>query len=367
MAICFVCSSGTASSAQTQKEMMDPQVIASAKTAYFEDESGVDAVGKKASAELSKWGRFQIVQDAKKADLIILLSTNPGQGGNLIVSGGQTATIDSGGHVEEDRVPTFNKLEPVKYAFLMVKDVRSGATVWNCSGRWGGLLTGFESVGERLVKEFEKQVEAADQRSRLKVVKSVNPTYPPGVSKKQIEGVVAVRITVDKNGTVTSAKALSGPPELFQASIEAAKQWQFEPPEHAPITTELEMKYGLEPKPCPPGVKGTHASVLYAEELPMKTDHPGQLKILSDINTPLPPYPEEARKTGTEGMVELFITVAPSGEVIGARVMKSVDPAIDEAALATVRTWKFKVSRGEQAGFPIKFVYRMECFSSDNW
>lgn len=64
--------------------------------------------------------------------------------------------------------------------------------------------------------------------------------------------------------------------------------------------------------------------------------------------------------------LELFITVAASGEVVGVRVIKSVDPAIDAAAVATVRTWKFKVTRGGQAGFPIKFLYRMTCFSSDD-
>jgi hypothetical protein len=55
---------------------------------------------------------------------------------------------------------------------------------------------------------------------------------------------------------------------------------------------------------------------------------------------------------------------ATSGEVVGALVIKPVDPAINEAALATVRTWKFKVTRGEQAGFPIKFLYRLSCDSS---
>ena len=64
--------------------------------------------------------------------------------------------------------------------------------------------------------------------------------------------------------------------------------------------------------------------------------------------------------------LELFITVAASGEVVGVRVTKSVDPAIDAAAVATLRTWKFKVTRGEQAGFPIKFLYRMTCFSADD-
>ena len=366
LTIWLISSLVAASSSLAQKEAANSQAIASAKTVYFEDKSGVDAVGKKATAELTRWGRFQIVQDRQKADLVILLSTDPQRGGNLIVSGGQTATIDSEGHVEEDRVPTYDKLGPVRYAFLTVTDARSSVQLWSSSKRWGGLLTGFDSVGERLVKEFEKQTQLAGQRSGLKLVKSVDPTYPPDVYKKQITGTVVVKIVVDKTGLVTSAKALSGPPELFQASVDAAKQWQFEPPEHAPITKEVEMGYGFVPSPCPPGKKGSRAIVEYAEHLPMKTGHPGELSVVADIDVPLPPYPDKAREAGIEGDVNLFITVASNGRVIGARVIESFDPVVDEAALAAVRTWKFQVTRGRQASFPITFRYRMACSSLDD-
>jgi TonB family protein len=363
--ICLVGSLLTASWTQAQQEITNSQAIVSAKTIYFEDKSGVDAVGKRASAELGKWGRFQIVADRTKADLIIALSTDPEEERNLIVSGGQTASIDPQGHVQEDSVPTYNKLEPVHYAFLIVVDARTGEKLWSASQRWGGLLNGFDSVGERLVKELEKQTLAAEQRSRLKVIKRVNPAYPPEASKMQIEGTVVVRIVVDKNGMITSAKALSGPPELLQSSVQAVKQYQFEPPQNAPITTELEIRYGLEPKPCPPGRKGEHPQVTSGYQLPMKTGHPGDLKLLAEINLPPPPYPEEATAAGIEGVLELIITVAPSGDVIGARVTNPLDFVIDKSGLATVRTWKFKVSRGQQANFPIKFRYEMTCSSFD--
>ncbi len=354
-----------ASSALAQNEIENPKTIISAKTIYFEDKSGVDAVGKKASAELIKWGRFQIVADRRNADLILELETDPHQGGNLIMSGGQTGTIDSDGHVQEDHILNRNKLSPVKYAFLTVMDAHTGKTLWSASQRWGGLLTGFDSVGEHLVKEFEIQEQVAERRSKLKVIKSVNPTYPVEASTKNVEGTVIVRIEVGKDGKVASAKALSGPPALYRSSVDAAMQFQYEPLQDTPVTTTLEMSYGLGPIACPPGKKGHHPEVTYTEKLPMKTEHAGELKIVGDINEPLPPYPEEAREAGVEGDLEIVITVASSGEVIGALVTKSVAPAIDEAALSTVRTWKFKVTRGEQAAFPIKFLYRLTCFFSD--
>ena len=364
LAACLISILAVASSAEAQTEVTNAQSLASAKSVYFDDKSGSAGVGKKALLELYNWGRFQIVHNPKNADLILLLTTDPDHGGNLILSGGQTGTIDSRGRVDEDPVPIYDKLEPARYAFLIVTDARSGAKVWESSQRWGGLLTGSDSAGERLVKQFEKQIRSADQSSRLKLVKSVNPTFPSDALLKHIEGVVVLRIVVDKNGRVTSAKALSGPPEFFQASVNAAKQYQFEPPDHAPVATDVEIKYGYL-DPCPPGKKGDHGTVEYPERRPTQTGHPGELKILADVYVKMPPYFDEAMEAGIEGDLDLLITVAHDGEVIGARVINSLDPALDEAALATVRTWKFKVSHGEPAGFPIKLKYRIRCSSLD--
>ncbi len=73
------------------------------------------------------------------------------------MSGGQTGTIDKNGNIDEDRVPNYNKQAPVRYAYLTVIDPKTGENLWSDSRRWGGLLTGFNSAGERLVRELEKQ------------------------------------------------------------------------------------------------------------------------------------------------------------------------------------------------------------------
>lgn len=357
---CFFVGVLAANTASAQKKISDPKAIVSAKTVYFEDKSGVDAVGIKALTELSRWGKYRIVTDQKKADLIVVLSTDPHAGGHLLL-GGQTGSVDSTGHVADDSIPSYNKLEPVRHAFLTVVDAQSGKELWSDSERWGGLLTGFDSVGEHLVEKFEKEEQAAEWRGSLKLVKSVYPTYPEEARKKQVEGTVTVKVVVNKNGKIASAKAVSGPAELIPSSEEAAKQYEFEPPEHAPVTIEIEMTYGLGPKPCPPGKKGDHGIVGYDGRLPMSTGHPEMLKVVDEIDLRLPLYPENAREAGIEGDLKLWIVVAPSGEVIGVRVVESVDPEIDEAALAAVRKWKFKVTRGEAATFPIKISYRMMC------
>jgi len=91
------------------------------------------------------------------ADLILLLSADPYKGGYIIMSGGQTGTIDVHGKIDVDPIPNYNKQAPVRYAYLTVIDPKTGENLWSDSHRWGGLLTGFNSVGARLVKELEEQ------------------------------------------------------------------------------------------------------------------------------------------------------------------------------------------------------------------
>ena len=91
----------------------------------------------------------------------------------------------------------------------------------------------------------KKQETAASQDAGLKLVHWSPAPYPDEALKKGIEGRVTVSFVVNANGRVTDAKALSGPPELFQAAMDSAKEWQFEPPANAPVTMTAEVAYGF--------------------------------------------------------------------------------------------------------------------------
>jgi protein TonB len=69
------------------------------------------------------------------------------------------------------------------------------------------------------------------------------------------------------------------------------------------------------------------------------------------IYKPEPPYSEEARKSKYQGTVVLYIVVDTQGSVIDARVVKPLGLGLDEKALETVRTWKFKP--GTRNGAPV--------------
>ena len=156
----------------TQKKLAVSPRVLSAKTVYFDNQTGSDAVGNGALAQLKKWGKFQITPDWQHADLIFLLSADPYKGGNIVMAGGQTGSIDSQGHIEEDPIPNYNKQSPARYAYLTVVDPTTGDNLWSGEHAWGGLITGFDSVGNRLMKELEKQMK---KESRL-----LNPRIAPG-------------------------------------------------------------------------------------------------------------------------------------------------------------------------------------------
>jgi len=57
----------------------------------------------------------------------------------------------------------------------------------------------------------------------------VDPHYPESARRQQIEGKVVLDLQVNPDGSVESARLVSGPPELVQAAVDAVRQWRFQP------------------------------------------------------------------------------------------------------------------------------------------
>src|SRR5260370_17544975 len=133
-------------SVQAQKQLAQATRIMSAKSVYLDDRTGVDDVAKRELNEIKKWGRFRIVQDRKMADLILLLSANPYKGGYIIMSGGQTGTIDVHGKINVDPIPNYNKQAPVRYAYLKLIDPKTGANLATTSHRCAARPPGINRV-----------------------------------------------------------------------------------------------------------------------------------------------------------------------------------------------------------------------------
>lgn len=224
-------------------------------------------------------------------------------------------------------------------------------------------LAVFETV-TACAQDTTPQQNACRINDQLKTTKTVPGTYTDEAFRKGIEGTVVLCVTVDENGRVTDVNPLSGPSELFQPSIDAGKQWRFEPPPKAPAATMIEMGYSLT-KPCPDGGKGMdvgEVTVDIGTGQTIEGEQGDALKIVDKVYQPLPPYPETARAEWRRGQLYLSIVVNPDGRVVDARIVKSLDEVLDKPALEIVRTWRFKVTTGGKTTvFPVTLSFQIPC------
>jgi TonB family protein len=135
-------------------------------------------------------------------------------------------------------------------------------------------------------------------------------------------------------------------------------------PETAPAETNIEMGNDDGPGislggPAPAKKDGPHDSAP-KKEAPLvkkekviapKNDNPEEDNCTEAPSKPAPTqrpteieYTQEARANGVEGRLVLKISVGADGSVLKVEVVSSVDPALDAAAIAAVKTWVFKPS-----------------------
>jgi TonB family protein len=69
----------------------------------------------------------------------------------------------------------------------------------------------------------------ATPSATARVAKKVALEYPPAARQLNITGSQDVPITVDEHGNVTDAKVLKGNAMSSAASLNAVKQWKFNP------------------------------------------------------------------------------------------------------------------------------------------
>jgi protein TonB len=57
----------------------------------------------------------------------------------------------------------------------------------------------------------------------------VNPVYPQIAQQTRVQGVIVMEAIISKEGSIESLRTVSGHPLLFQAAIDAVKQWKYRP------------------------------------------------------------------------------------------------------------------------------------------
>jgi periplasmic protein TonB len=61
------------------------------------------------------------------------------------------------------------------------------------------------------------------------LIHKVIPTYPPIALVTRTSGAVVLQATISRTGTIENLRVMSGPQMLWQAALDAVKQWRYRP------------------------------------------------------------------------------------------------------------------------------------------
>jgi len=166
--------------------------IMQANSAYISCECprGLAVASTRAQQQLRAWGRFQIVDSAKQADLVFLFSGNPYLGDLLTRDG-------------PDKRPVF-----IESTIMTVIDAKTGAALWTDFRRWGSWRV--DGATKDLIGELKDQMLAQVKNWSLNdlLMCSVTPVYttfggmtPEEALQTGTNGVA--RVVVDKSNRLS--------------------------------------------------------------------------------------------------------------------------------------------------------------------
>ncbi|MGD0199369.1 MAG: TonB family protein [Bryobacteraceae bacterium] len=72
-------------------------------------------------------------------------------------------------------------------------------------------------------------VRTGGQVQEARLVQRIAPTYPPLARQTRVSGIVRVQAVIGKDGRVRRATAVSGPPLLRSAAVQAVQRWVYTP------------------------------------------------------------------------------------------------------------------------------------------
>jgi protein TonB len=85
--------------------------------------------------------------------------------------------------------------------------------------------------------------------SAPRVIKSPKPLYTAETMRARIQGSVAIEALIDEQGRVADARVIRSIPQLDEAALAAAKQWEFTPGlrngEPVPVLVRIELEFNL--------------------------------------------------------------------------------------------------------------------------
>jgi TonB family protein len=204
------------------------------------------------------------------------------------------------------------------------------------------------------VESPETEISKSPDSSEIipgRLVYTANPKYPKQAKKEQLEGIVVVEATIERNGNVGDLAIVSGDVVLADAAVDAIRNWRFEPYTKSGQPVEVHQKLAfnfnrsgkfgeLDPQLPPPTFAKSPDPTPKVEEKVFPIGH--EVTPPRAIYAPDPPYDEDARKARYQGTSVLSLIVGSDGQPRNIRVTRALGEGLDAKAVESVSKWKFE-------------------------
>jgi periplasmic protein TonB len=116
---------------------------------------------------------------------------------------------------------------PPQTSVGVVGGVPGGMQGGSLGGVLGGIVSSSSLPPPKVATPQKIRVSSGVAAGNL--VQKVQPQYPAIAKTARIQGTVVLEATISKSGAIEGLKAVSGPPMLYQAAIDAVRQWRYKP------------------------------------------------------------------------------------------------------------------------------------------
>ncbi len=186
------------------------------------------------------------------------------------------------------------------------------------------------------------------------------PEFPAAAKAVRASGAVNIKVTIDEDGSVSEASAVSGHPLLRQAAVNAARQAKFAPTQLSgyPVKVTGIIVYNFTPSGSASAEKlatygGLGKEIVGERVPPQKTDNTISGGIINGKarNLAVPAYPAAAKAVNAEGAVNVQVVIDEVGNVTSADAV-SGHPLLRSAAVQAA--WASKFSPTMLEGQPVR-------------
>jgi TonB family protein len=218
-------------------------------------------------------------------------------------------------------------------------------------------------------------------KTTLQPVAKVTPVYPTEAKKAGIQGIVLLRATIEKDGSVSDLKVVRGDVHLVNAAVDAVRQWRY-PAADKIRTTDVIITFTLEKdgghrsgngggvSGGVGGGVGGGVSGGVSSGVSGGVDggvgggvlSGGVYSVGGDVSEPIPiykpdpPYTKEAKAAKVQGVVTLWIVVGVDGAVTDVKASEGFDKGLTENAVETIKSWKFQPAIKDGKPVPCKVM-----------